>query len=129
MFAKLLFQPDKLLPSGIVAHETPSGVVTPGSATTFESTSGEKKSSKLRPPGPATKAVDGCLSIHAVYPPAACTTPKMVLVRTKSHGYTGAQPFRGSRTSFLGSSEAIPPSVSPAPGAPPFSLVSSKSTP
>jgi hypothetical protein len=32
-------------------------------------------------------------------------------------------------TSFFGSIEAMPPSVSAAPGAPPFSLVSSNSIP
>ena len=58
------------------------------------------------PPGPATNAVDGCLSIHAVYPPAAWTTPKIVFVRMKSHGYTGAQPALGSRTSLFGSIDA-----------------------
>src|SRR5580698_1078348 len=72
---------------------------------------------------------EACLSIHAVYPPAAWTTPKIVLVRTKSQGYTGAHPFAGSRDSLFRSSEAIPPSVGAAFGAPPFNAVSSISTP
>ncbi len=53
----------------------------------------------------------------------------MVLVRTKFQGYTGAQPEAGSRTNLPGSMEAMPPLVIGAPGAPPFSMVSSYSMP
>jgi hypothetical protein len=55
------------------------------------------------------------VSIQAVLPPVACTTSKRVLVRREFHGYTGAQPWAGSRTGLRGSMEATPRSVGAAP--------------
>src|SRR5271166_5142297 len=77
-------------------------------------------------PGPETDEYAGCLSAQAVYPLAPCITPKIVLVLTKFQGYTGAQPFIGSRGSFAGSMELMPP---PPLGAPPFSWDWSMSIP
>lgn len=56
-------------------------------------------------------------------------TLKIVLARTKSHGQTGLHPLLGSRMSRFESIDAMPPSVSEAPGAPPFYLVWSMSMP
>src|SRR6516165_2853261 len=77
----------------------------------------------------ATEAYAGCLSDHAVYPPFCWITLKMLLARTNCQGQTGLQLFAGSRISLWESIDAIPPSVSDAPGAPPFTLVWSMSMP
>lgn len=65
------------------------------------------------PPGPATKEYEGCLSIHAVYPPALWPTLKMVFMRTSFQGYTGAQPACGFRDNFFGSIDATNGARSP----------------
>src|SRR5215469_6033155 len=53
----------------------------------------------------------------------------MLLARTNCHGHTGLQLLAGSRISLWESIDAMPPSVSDAPGAPPFTLVWSMSMP
>src|SRR5690349_390418 len=70
--------------------------------------------------GEETEAYAGCLSDHAVTPPAWWITVKMLLARTNSHGKTGAQSLAGSWGSFRGSIARTVPSVREAPGAPPF---------
>src|ERR1700722_10259681 len=70
---------------------------TEGIGTGIELISGDHRSLTPSPLGPLVKSYEGCLSDQAVYPPAFLTTLKIVFARMKLCGYTGAQPFFGSR--------------------------------
>src|SRR5262244_3139516 len=89
-----------------------------GSATGMELISGPKKSFTPWPLGPLVHSYEGCLSVHAVQPPWALTTSKMVFTRRYWWGKIGLQPLSGSRGRKSG---LMPP--------PPLSCVRSKSTP
>src|SRR6202451_998904 len=94
MSAKLLVHPSAGVESAKGAGAQPANC---GSATGIELISGPQKSSTPWPLGPLVHSYDGCLSVHAVRPPAAFTTSKIVLTRRYSCGSTVAQFLRGSR--------------------------------
>src|SRR6266566_1073801 len=66
--------------------------------------SGVYRSSTPFPDGPFTQSYAGCLSAHAVCPPEALTTSKIVLVRIALCGQSGTHaPWSRWRGSLLGS--------------------------
>src|SRR5579871_5962718 len=99
MSSKLLVQPSSGAVSGNGTGEQPANC---GTATGMELISGPQKSSTPLPLGPLVHSYEGCLSVHAVVPPAALTASNMVFTRRYSCGRMVLQPLLGSRTKNFG---------------------------